>query len=71
MVHHIYNQIIVFYRITLGHFEGDKNQLIELYNKTTLVAQGGIPGLEKCLLNQFKSGIYDFADMRSKIAFKY
>ena len=38
------------FRTTLKHFEGDKNQLVELYNKTTIVAQRGILGPEKSFL---------------------
>ena len=30
-------KLFLFFRATLGHFEGDKNWLIELYN--------GVPGL--------------------------
>ena len=42
---------LYFFRTILWHFEGVKNQLVELYNKTTIVAQGKIPGPEKSLLN--------------------
>ena len=36
---------LYFFRTTLNlrHFEGDKNEL-ELYNKTTIVVSGKIPG---------------------------
>ena len=30
-------RLIVFFRTTLRHFEGDKNLLINLHNKTTIV----------------------------------
>ena len=29
---------LYFFRTTLRHFEGDKNQLVELDNKTTIAA---------------------------------
>ena len=72
MVHDIYYQILFyFFRTTLRHFEGDKNQLVELYNKTTIVAQqSGIPGPGKSLLNLIQYSISDFVNMRNKIAFK-
>ena len=31
-------RLFVFFRITLRHFEGNKNEIIEVYNKTTIVA---------------------------------
>ena len=42
-------RFFVFFRTTLRYFEGDKNQLLELYNNTTIVGQGKIPGREKNL----------------------
>ena len=30
------NRLFVFFRTTLKHFEGDKKELIELYNKTSI-----------------------------------
>ena len=53
MVYHIYEKILCsFFRTTLSlrYFEGDKNELVELHNKTTIVAKGKIPGPEKSLL---------------------
>ena len=44
-------RFFVFFRTTLRHFEGDKNQLVELYNKTTIVAKYGFLGPEKSFLN--------------------
>ena len=44
-------RLFVFFRITLRHFEGNKNEIIEVYNKTTIIASGGIPGPEKSFLN--------------------
>ena len=38
------------FRNTLSQSEGDKNQLVELHNKTTIVAQCEILGLEKGFL---------------------
>ena len=48
---YIWLDYLHFFRTTLRHFEDDKNQLVELNNKTTIVAQGLIPGPEKGLLN--------------------
>ena len=48
---YIWLDSLYFLRTILRHFEGYKNKLVELYNKTTIVAQGGIPGPEKDLLN--------------------
>ena len=45
------NRLFVFFRTTLKHFEGDKKELIELYNKTSIADQAEIPGPEKCLFN--------------------
>ena len=42
---------LYFFRTTLRHFEGDKNQLVELDNKTTIAAQCGIIGPEESFLN--------------------
>ena len=50
MVYHM-ARFFVFFRTTLKHFEGDKNQLVELYNKTTIVAKYGFLGPEKSFLN--------------------
>ena len=33
--------------MSLRHFEGDKYELVEVYNKTIIVAEGKIPGPEK------------------------
>ena len=44
-------RFFVFLRTTLRHFEGDKNQLAELYNNTSIVAQGEILGPGKNFLN--------------------
>ena len=46
----IWPDFFYFFKTTLRHFEGDQNQLVELY-KTTIVAQCGILGPEKGFLN--------------------
>ena len=38
---------LYFFRNTLSHFEGDKNQLFDLFNMALLVAYDRIPGTEK------------------------
>ena len=49
MVYHM-ARFLYFIRTTLRDFEGDKNQLVELYNKI-IVAQYEILGPEKSFLN--------------------
>ena len=48
---YIWPDYLYFFRTILRHFEDDKNQLVKLYNKTTIITQGLIPGPEKGLLN--------------------
>ena len=42
-----YGQILCTFLKPLTHFEGDPNELVELYKNTTIAAQCGILGPEK------------------------
>ena len=52
MVYHKYmTRFFAYFRGILRNLEGDKNQLVELYYKATIVAQGYIVDPKKGLLN--------------------